>query len=259
MVEGTHMRQQMRLRDKVAVVTGAQQGIGMAIAMAFAGEGAAVVINYLDDRAAANKAVESITEAGGRATAVAGNVAATADIERMMAAADAYGGIDILVNNAGIFPRVEFLEMTEADWDSVHDVNLKAGFFCAQSAARRMIAAGHGGAIINIASVAAYSGPPLGVHYAASKGGVIAMTRALAMALAEQQIRVNAIAPGLTDTAQPRDGNSEAEIAATASRLPLGRIIRPEEIADAAVFLGSNEALQMTGQVMHINGGQMFR
>ena len=249
----------MRLRDKVAVVTGAQQGIGMAIAMAFAGEGAAVVINYLDDQAAADKAVGSIVEAGGQATAVAGNVAAPANIERMMAAADAYGGINILVNNAGIFPRVDFLAMTEADWGSVHNINLKAGFFCAQSAARRMIAAGQGGAIINIASVAAYSGPPLGVHYAASKGGVIAMTRALAMALASDDIRVNAIAPGLTDTAQPRDGNSEAEIAATAAKLPLGRIIQPEEIADAAVFLGSNEALQMTGQVMHINGGQMFR
>ncbi|HJM92834.1 MAG TPA: SDR family oxidoreductase, partial [Alphaproteobacteria bacterium] len=181
------------------------------------------------------------------------------DVERMMAAADEFGGINILVNNAGIFPRIEFLEMTEADWDRVHDVNLKAGFFCAQSAARRMIAAGRGGAILNIASVAAYSGPPLGIHYAASKGGVIGMSRALAMALASQEIRVNAIAPGLTDTAQPRDGNSEAEIAATAAKLPLGRIIQPAEIAAAAVFLCSDESAQMTGQVMHINGGQMFR
>lgn len=253
------MRKQMRLRDKVAVVTGAQQGIGMAIAMAFAEEGAAVVINYLDDQAAADKAVGSIVEAGGRATAVAGNVVEPTDVERMMAAADEYGGISILVNNAGIFPRVEFMEMTGADWDSVQNVNLKASFFCAQSAARRMIAAGRGGAIINIASVAAYSGPPLGIHYAASKGGIISMTRALAMALAGQDIRVNAIAPGLTDTAQPRDGNSEAEIAVTAAKLPLGRIIQPQEIADAALFLGSNESLQMTGQVMHINGGQMFR
>ncbi len=249
----------MRLRDKVAVVTGAQQGIGVAIATALAGEGAAVVINYLDDQAAADRAAGSIVEAGGRAAAVAGNVAAPADVERMMAAADEFGGINILVNNAGIFPRIEFLEMTEADWDRVHDVNLKAGFFCAQSAARRMIAAGRGGAILNIASVAAYSGPPLGIHYAASKGGVIGMSRALAMALASQEIRVNAIAPGLTDTAQPRDGNSEAEIAATAAKLPLGRIIQPAEIAAAAVFLCSDESAQMTGQVMHINGGQMFR
>lgn len=253
------MRKHMRLQDKVAVVTGAQQGIGMAIALAFAGEGAAVVINYLDDQAGANKTVGSIVEAGGRATAVAGNVIEATVVERLMAAADDYGGIAILVNNAGIFPRIEFLEMTSADWDSVQNVNLKAGFFCAQAAARRMVSVGRGGAIINIASVAAYSGPPLGVHYAASKGGVIAMTRAMAMALAGQNIRVNAIAPGLTDTAQPRDGGSEAEIAATAAKLPLGRIIQPKEIADAAVFLGSNESLQMTGQVMHINGGQMFR
>ncbi len=249
----------MRLRDKVAVVTGAQQGIGMAIAMAFADEGAAVVINYLDDRAAADSAVGGIVEAGGRATAVAGNVTEPSDVERMMAAADEFGGINILVNNAGIFPRVEFLEMTEADWDRVQNVNLKAGFFCAQAAARRMAAAKQGGAIINIASVAAYSGPPLGIHYAASKGGVIGMTRALAMALAGREIRVNAIAPGITDTAQPRDGGTEAEIAATAAKLPLGRIIQPKEIADAAVFLASNEAVQMTGQVMHINGGQIFR
>ena len=249
----------MRLQDKVAVITGAQQGIGMAIAKAYAGEGAAVVINYLDDQAAADKEVGRIVEAGGKAMAVAGSVTEPTDVERMMAAADDFGGISVLVNNAGIFPRVEFLEMTEADWDSVQNVNLKAGFFCAQAAARRMIAAGQGGAIINIASVAAYSGPPLGVHYAASKGGVIGMTRALAMALAGQDIRVNAIAPGLTDTAQPRDGNSEAEIAVTAAKLPLGRIIQPQEIADAAVFLGSDESLQMTGQVMHINGGQMFR
>ncbi len=249
----------MRLRDKVAVVTGAQQGIGMAIAMAFADEGAAVVINYLDDRAAADSAVGGIVEVGGRATAVAGNVTEPSDVERMMAAADEFGGINILVNNAGIFPRVEFLEMTEADWDRVQNVNLKAGFFCAQAAARRMAAAKQGGAIINIASVAAYSGPPLGIHYAASKGGVIGMTRALAMALAGREIRVNAIAPGITDTAQPRDGGTEAEIAATAAKLPLGRIIQPKEIADAAVFLASNEAVQMTGQVMHINGGQIFR
>jgi len=249
----------MRLQDKVAVVTGAQQGIGMAIAQAFAKEGAAVVINYLDDHAAADEAVRYIVGAGGRAMAVAGDVSIAADVERMMAAADEFDGVSILVNNAGIFPRVDFLDMAETDWDRVHNINLKAGFFCAQAAARRMLAAGRSGAIINIASVAAYSGPPLGVHYAASKGGVIAMTRALAMALASDDIRVNAIAPGLTDTAQPRDGNSEAEIAATAAKLPLGRIIQPEEIADAAVFLGSNEALQMTGQVMHINGGQMFR
>jgi 3-oxoacyl-[acyl-carrier protein] reductase len=248
----------MKLQDKVAVVTGAQQGIGKAIAQGLAAEGAAIVVNYLDDRAAAEAIVEAIVKTGGHATAVAGNVGEPADIESMMAAADDLGGIDILVNNAGIFPRVEFLAMTPADWDNVHNINLKAGFFCAQAAARRMVAASCRGAIVNIASVSAYDGPPLGVHYAASKAGVIGMTRAAAMALAGHNIRVNAIAPGLTDTAQPRDGGSEAEIAALAAQMPLGRIIQPEEIAAAALFLASDDSRQMTGQVMHVNGGQFL-
>ena len=238
-----------------ALITGAGSGIGKVMAQHFEKAGARIWICDADN----NNLEQSLKENppwNGNPCDVSYENQVDQLFKEMK---DSFGGLEILVNNAGIFPRVEFLEMTEADWDGVQNVNLKAGFFCAQAAARRMIAAGQGGAIINIASVAAYSGPPLGVHYAASKGGVIGMTRALAMALARQDIRVNAIAPGLTDTAQPRDGNSEAEIAVTAAKLPLGRIIQPQEIADAAVFLGSDESLQMTGQVMHINGGQMFR
>src|SRR4030095_16481966 len=123
------------------------------------------------------------------------------------------GGIDILVNNAGVYPRVPFLEMRESDWDLVLDVNLKGGFFCAQAAAQTMIAGRRQGSVINLASQA-IRGAVRGVHYSASKGGVVAMTRAMALELAPHGIRVNAIAPGLTDTAQPRYGSSEEEIAA---------------------------------------------
>ncbi len=230
----------MRLANRVAVVTGAQQGIGAAIAETYAREGAAVVVNYLDDRAAAEAVVRRIEAAGGRAAAVEGSVADEADIGRMIGAADAFGGVDILVNNAGIFPRVGLLDATAGDWDTVIDVNLKGAFLAARDAANAMVARGAPGAIINIASIIAFSGGARGVHYAASKGGLVGLTRAAAIELAPHGIRVNAIAPGLTDTAQPRDGMTE------------------QEIADAAVFLACDESRQMTGQTIHVNGGQFF-
>ncbi len=248
----------MRLADRVAVVTGAQQGIGKAIAVAFARQGARVVVNYLDDRAAADGIVREIEEIGSAATAVAGDVTDAAGVARMMDAAAEFGGVDLLANNAGIFPRVGFLEMTEADWDRVFDVNLKGVFRCAQTAARRMVERGVGGAIINISSISAFKGTPRGVHYAATKAGVIGFTRSAAVALAPHRIRVNAIAPGLTDTAQPRHGETEESIAAWAARMPLGRIISPDEVADAAVFLAAAESQQITGQTIHVNGGDFL-
>jgi 3-oxoacyl-[acyl-carrier protein] reductase len=145
--------------------------------------------------------------------------------------------------------------MREADWDFVHGINLRAGAFCAQAAARAMVAAGTHGAVVNLASSAIYGASPRGVHYAASKGGVVSMTRAMAMELAPHRIRVNAIAPGLTDTAQPRYGESEEQLAVRAASLPLGRMGTPEEIANVAAFLASDKASFITGQVLHANGG----
>ena len=249
----------MRLLDKTAVVTGAQKGIGRAAALALAGAGANVVVNYLDDENAAAEIISEIEGMGRQAAVAKGNVANREDITTMMDAAEAFGGVDILVNNAGIFPRVDFLSLSEEDWDKVMDVNLKAGFFCMQGAARRMVAKGRGGGIINLSSSAAFTGPPLGVHYGASKGGVIGMTRAAASALAEHDIRVNAIAPGLTDTAQPRDGMTEEEIVEAANATPLGRLSLPEDIANTVVFLASDDSRQMTGQLMHVNAGQHYR
>jgi 3-oxoacyl-[acyl-carrier protein] reductase len=246
----------MRLVGKVALVTGAQQGIGRAVAVALAREGADVGVNYLDDRQAAERVAGEVRGAGRRACLVPGDVARASDTKAMVSAvARELGAPAILVNNAGVFPRVDFLAMSEADWDHVLDVNLKGSFLCAQAAARRMVDAGLGGAIVNLSSVA-MRGTPLGVHYAASKAGVVGLTRAMALALAPHRIRVNAIAPGLTDTAQPRYGNSEAELVELGRQIPLeGRMARPEEIARVAVFLASQESGWITGQTIHVNGG----
>jgi len=152
---------------------------------------------------------------------------------------------------------VPFLEMRESDWDLVLDVNLKGGFFCAQAAARAMITGQRRGSVINMASQA-IRGAVRGVHYSASKGGVVAMTRAMALELAPHGIRVNAIAPGLTDTAQPRYGNTEEELTVMASAVPLGRMAQPDDIASVAVFLASDDARHVTGQTVHVNGGSFM-
>lgn len=224
--------------------------------VAFARAGARVGVNYLDDRPAAERVAGDARALGAAACVVQGDVARVADAERMVeAAVQELGGLDVLVNNAGVYPRVPFLEMSERDWDYVLDVNLKGTFFCAQAAARAMVAAGRPGSIINLASQA-IRGAVRGTHYTASKGGVVALTRAMALELAPHRIRVNAIAPGLTDTAQPRYGNTEQEIAEMSRAVPLGRMAEPADIADVAVFLASEQARHITGQTIHVNGGQ---
>jgi NAD(P)-dependent dehydrogenase (short-subunit alcohol dehydrogenase family) len=245
----------MRLAGKVALVTGAQQGIGKAIALACGREGASVVVNYLDDRAAGEAIVKNIHASGTQAVAVAGSVARVADVQQMVEAGDAFGGIDVLVNNAGIFPRVDFLDMTEAQWDEVLNVNLKGTFCCTQTVVRQLVQRGRPGAVINIASSAAFRSSPRGVHYVSSKAGLVGFTRAAALELARYHIRVNAIAPGTTDTAQPRYGMSEEELQAVGRQVPLGRMAVPDDIANMAVFLASEEASHITGQTMHVNGG----
>jgi NAD(P)-dependent dehydrogenase (short-subunit alcohol dehydrogenase family) len=246
----------MKLTGKVALVTGSSQGIGQAIAIRLAEEGADIVVNYHSHPEEADAVKAQIESVGRRAVAVGADLGAVASVNQLISdGVAALGQIDILVNNAGVFPRVDFLAMTEADWDFVHDVNLKGAVFCAQAAARAMVAAGRPGAIINLTSGAAFRGSPRGVHYVASKGGVVSMTRQMALELAPHKIRVNAIAPGLTDTAQPRYGSTEAEIAEMGASNPLGRIAQPQDIARAAVFLASDQAGFVTGHTLHVNGG----
>lgn len=246
----------MRLDGRCALVTGAQQGIGRAAVLALARAGADVAINWLDGKALTDKLAGEVSALGRKVVTVQGDVSKSADVARFVdEAAAGLGRIDILVNNAGVFPRSGFLDLTEAEWDLVHGVNLKGSFLVAQAVARGMVASGTRGAIVNISS-SSVRGHALGVHYAATKTGIIGLTRSMALALAGNGIRVNAVAPGLTDTAQPRYQFSESEMVEQAKLVPLGNMATPDAIADIIVFLASPASRHMTGELIHANGGQ---
>ena len=245
-----------RCAGKHVLVTGAQRGIGRAIAVRFAEAGADVALNFLDDKAAAESAAAEITALGRRATTIAADISKPEEARRLVADAErALGPIDVLVNNAGIFPRAPFLDLTEDTWDAVLDTNLKATFVCAQEAARRMVAAGRPGAIINLSSGAPYRGSMRATAYMASKLGIVGLTRGMARELAPHGIRVNAVAPGITNTAMPRLGNTEEALAALGRSNPTGRLAEPEDIADVVVFLATDDARHLVGQLIHVNGG----
>lgn len=246
------------MAERVAIVTGAQQGVGAAVARALARSGRACIVNYLDDEVGAQNVVSEIARSGGKAEAVRADISDPAGVERLLSVSAGMGELEILVNNAAIFPRRALLEMSDGDWDGVVNVNLRGAFLCLRDCARVMTKAGTRGSIVNISSLAANKATPRGAHYTAAKAGLIGLTRAAALELAPHAIRVNAVSPGLTDTAQPRFGMTEDEIAEAAKLIPLGRLAEPADIAGAVDFLCSDAARHVTGQVLHVNGGQFF-
>ncbi len=246
---------QGNMERRTALVTGAQQGIGAAIAIRLAKAGIDVAINWLDDEKGAEAVASEASAHGGKVILVRGDLA-TVDGARAMvqASAEVFGRLDILVNNAAIFPRSPFLDMEPESWDIVLNVNLRGSVFAAQAAARLMVARKAGGVIVNTSSQAV-RGVTRSAHYVASKGAIISLTRAMALELAPYGIRVNAVSPGLIDTAQPRIVHTEEELEERGRLVPLGRIGQPDDIAGMVAFLVSDEASYVTGQTIQVNGG----
>ncbi len=248
----------MRLKDKVAVITGAAAGIGRACARRFAAEGARVVLADIDTENG-EEAAKELTKTGAEARFVACDVGDKAQVDAMIeAAADEYGGIDCAVANAGIVHACDFLELAEEDFDRVLRVNLKGVFLTGQAAARQMAAQGPGGTIINMSSVNAVMAIPAITPYVVAKGGVNQLTKVMALALADKGIRVNAIGPGSIMTQVLKAvASDKAAMAKILSRTPLGRIGEADEVASVAVFLASEESSYITGQTIYPDGGRL--
>jgi 3-oxoacyl-[acyl-carrier protein] reductase len=254
------MKNYLDLSGKVAVVTGAGSGIGRATAIALAEAGAAVAINYHRNEAGAEDAKRKIIAAGGRAVTVRADVTRSADVRRMVAeTVAAFGPVDILVNNAGsLIERLRLLELTEARWDEVIDLNLKSAFLCAQAVAGLMVERG-GGVIVNVTSIAGRNGGALGsIHYSTAKGGMISLTKGLAKELAPHGVRVNAVSPGVIDTPFHEQFSTPEALRNFVNVIPMGRVGAPEEVANVILFLASGASSYLAGETVEVNGGMLM-
>jgi glucose 1-dehydrogenase len=249
----------MLLEGKSVVVTGGNSGIGEAIVLATAAEGANVVIDYVAHSQETTALIAKVEAAGGHAVGVQADVSQAADLHRMVATAvDTYGRLDVLINNAGIETRTSLLDTTEADFDKVIAINMKSAFFGTQAAAHQFIIQGGGGLILNISSVHEDWPMPGNIAYCVSKGGIRMLTRTAGVELGAHDIRVINIAPGAVAT--PINASTEADPAkmkALDAAIPLGRIAQSSEIADVVVFLASGKAGYMTATTVVIDGGIM--
>jgi NAD(P)-dependent dehydrogenase (short-subunit alcohol dehydrogenase family) len=246
------------LEDRVVVITGGSQGIGAACAERLARDGAAVALWDVDDARGKARA-DALAAAGRRAVYAHCDVAQSAQVDAALAATlAAFGRVDGLVNNAGIFKAADFLEIGEADWDMVIDVNLKGSVLVAQRVGREIVKAG-GGAIVNMSSVNGLTAIPTIASYNVSKGGINQLTRAMALALVDKGVRVNAVAPGTiaTELAQKAVLGSDDARARIMSRTPMRRLGEPAEVADVVAFLLSSASSYMTGQIVYVDGGRL--
>lgn len=246
----------MRLENRVAIVTGAGSGIGRGIALRLAEEGARVVVAELFAERA-QETVALIEAQGGQALPITADVSQRADVENMVQQTLAqWGQIDILVNNAGLLGRIPLLEITDAQWDRMMAVNLRGPFLCSQAVVREWLKSEQRGKIVNIASIESEVAFPDQVHYATTKGGVLMMTKALALDLGPYGINVNAIGPGTTDSQGHFRQDAERR-ARYEKSIPLGRVGQPRDIANAALFLASDEADYITGAILYVDGGYL--
>ena len=242
------------MQGKVAIVTGAGTGIGRAISFLFAREGAKVAVTDIDV-GAAEATVAEIAETGGSALAIEADVTEAAGVENMMRATVAtYGHLDVLINNAGVGTDGDVVELPEKEWQRILDVNLKGVFLCCKYAIPAMKKSG-GGSIVNIASTAAFVGGSVSCVYPASKAGVVALSKSTALRYAHNNIRVNCVCPGHVDTALTYTLKDPKVKAALIRKYPLGRLGAPEEIANAVLFLASDEASFITGTELIVDGG----
>ncbi len=246
----------MRLKDKVAVVTGSSRGVGHSVALAYGKEGANVVVNYTSSEKAALEAVDAIKGMGGDAIAVKADVAVKADAEALIqSAVDKFGRLDILVNNAGFTRPALMLKMTEEQWDQVLDIHLKGAFLCSQAAGLHMKEQKNG-KIINVTSVAGLVGTVGQVNYSAAKGGVVSMTKSIARELARYNVCANVISLGIVATDMTEKIRSDEKLKEIyMNRILLGRFAEPEDISPPFVFLASDESRYITGQLLCVDGG----